>query len=366
MQNGEIWTWNLDDGSIAWKNPISDWPWGVFGPYDVESAYGFYFTMDYCGVRAIDWDTGQTVWTYKAPAAPFETPYFWDDTPTHAWHSGGLVADGRLFSFNTEHTPTQPITRGWKLHCINATTGEGIWNITLGQGVPGSRSFQGAIADGYLAHTNEYDGYMYVFGKGKSETTVTASPKTVAKGSTVLIEGTVLDQSPAQPDTPCVSEESMTTQMEYLHMQHPIDGIWHNETITGVPVTLTAIDEDGNYVDIGTTTTNGYYGTFAHAWTPSEEGIYKIIASFEGDDSYGSSGASTYVTVGPAAAAAVPIEPEPTEPEPTEPEPTEPEPTEPADPAEAPFITTEIAIILAVAVAAVIGIASYWALRKRK
>lgn len=63
-----------------------------------------------------------------------------------------------------------------------------------------------------------------------------------------------------------------------------------------------------------------------------------------------------------------PTEPEPTEPEPTEPEPTEQEPTEPepTEPSEAPFITTEVAIIVAVAVAAVIGTVAYWALRKRK
>jgi len=113
-------------------------------------------------------------------------------------------------------------------------------------------------------------------------------------------------------------------------------------------VTLTAIGSDRNYIDIGTVTTSGYYGTFGLAWTPSEEGTYEIIASFEGDDSYGSSGASTFVSVGPAAAPAVPIEPEPTE------------------PTEAPFITTEVAIIAAVAVVAVIGIVAYWALRKRK
>jgi hypothetical protein len=50
-------------------------------------------------------------------------------------------------------------------------------------------------------------------------------------------------------------------------------------------------------------------------------------------------------------------------PEPTEPEPTTPEPTEPA---EAPFITTETAIIVAVVVACIIGVAAYWALKKRK
>ena len=37
------------------------------------------------------------------------------------------------------------------------------------------------------------------------------------------------------------------------------------------------------------------------AWTPPAEGTYKIIAAFAGDDSYGSSGAQTAVTVGPAA-----------------------------------------------------------------
>jgi len=64
---------------------------------------------------------------------------------------------------------------------------------------------------------------------------------------------------------------------------------------------------------------------------------------------------------------AEPTEPtEPTEPEPTEPEPTESEPTEPEQPAEAPLITTEIAIIAAVVVVAVIGIVAFWALRKRK
>jgi hypothetical protein len=84
----------------------------------------------------------------------------------------------------------------------------------------------------------------------------------------------------------------------------PIDGIWHNETITGVPVMLTAIDPNGNAVDIGTATTNGYYGTFAKEWTPDIEGTYQIIASFIGDDSYGSSGAATAISVGATQTAA--------------------------------------------------------------
>ena len=35
------------------------------------------------------------------------------------------------------------------------------------------------------------------------------------------------------------------------------------------------------------------------AWTPPNEGTYKIIASFAGDDSYGSSASATAVSVGP-------------------------------------------------------------------
>jgi uncharacterized protein YfaS (alpha-2-macroglobulin family) len=90
--------------------------------------------------------------------------------------------------------------------------------------------------------------------------------------------------------------------MEYLHMQLPIAGIYNNVTMTGVPVKLCAIGSDGTTIDLGTTTTDAYYGTFSYTWTPDTPGTYTIIASFEGDDSYGSSCASTSLVVGAAAA----------------------------------------------------------------
>ncbi len=197
-----------------------------------------------------------------------------------------------IFTSNTEHTASQPATRGWKLHAINATDGTGVWNIT-------DNMAAGAVADGYLQANSRNSGTMYVFGKGKSTTTVTAPDTAIARGTALVIKGTVLDLSPAQPNTPAVSKGSMATQMEYLHMQKPIDGVSHNLTITGVPVLLTAIGSDGAVVDIGTVTTNGYYGTFSKSWTPPKEGDYTIIAQFAGDDSYGSSSAATAVSVGP-------------------------------------------------------------------
>ena len=133
--------------------------------------------------------------------------------------------------------------------------------------------------------------------------------------------------------------------MEYLHLQRPIGGIWGNETITGVPVTLTAIDSEGNYIDIGATTTSGYYGSFGLAWTPTTEGTYEIVASFAGDDSYGSSGASTFVTVGPAASPEGTIEPEQIT---------------------TPLISTEVAIAIAVVAVAVVAAVGFLVLRKRK
>ena len=254
------------------------------------------YRQSYAGVYAFNWTNGKIVWKYSAPAyAHFETPYIEDGQEGYAFNGGAVIADGKMYVANTEHTPTWPLTRGWGLHCINITTGELIWKIN-------NPMSQGAIADGYMTASNSWDGNMYVFGKGKSATTITAPDVVVSKGTGVVIKGTVMDQSPAQPDTPCVSKDSMTTQMEYKHLQMPIDGLWHNETITGVPVSLTAIGSDGSFTDLGTVTTDGYYGTFTKTWTPDKEDDYKIIASFAGDDSYGSSGASTSVSIGPAPA----------------------------------------------------------------
>ncbi len=296
FDDGHWHCWDLLSGKKLWVSEMSSYPWGTFGAYNVASAYGLLYWMQYDGIVAYDWETGKVAWKYEAPTNPYETPYTGGNgTTVSPFFTNAVIADGKVYSANGEHSPTTPLTRGWRLHCINATTGEGIWNIS-GGGTPG------AIADGYLTFDSRYTGYMYVFGKGLSATTVTASPKTIANGAQVLIEGTVLDQSPAQTGTPCVSKESMSTQMEYLHLQYPFDGLYHNVQMTGVPVTLTAIDSSGGVSTIGTAITNAYYGTFSYDWTPPKEDKYMITATFAGDDSYGSSGASTAISVGPAPA----------------------------------------------------------------
>jgi hypothetical protein len=304
--HGRSWVcFNGRTGQQLWTSEKTEYPWGSWWPYST-ATYPFpdgsgaeIVTGTYEGIYAFNWADGKILWHYSTEsiAVPFEGPY-----NAEPFFTGVSIADGKIYAYNGEHTPSFPRDRAWSIYCINATNGELLWKMK-------NPMTPGAIADGYLTASNPYDGYMYVFGRGPSATTVTASPKTIANGAEVLIEGTVLDQSPGQPGTPCVSKDSMETQMEYIHLQMPITGLWNNESITGVPVVLTAIDTDFNVIDIGTTTTNGYYGTFSMAWTPPKEGTYTITASFAADDSYGSSSAATAVTVGPAPA---PIEFPPT------------------------------------------------------
>jgi len=307
--DGKIHAWNSRTGQKAWDNEIADQTvWREWFSYGIQSGYGNLISNQYNGIAAYDWATGKLSWLYEAPAnfgfdTPYQGVYAFFTTPD-------VIADGKIYAYTGEHTASQPIARGWGLHAINATDGTRVWYIA-GSMTPG------AVADGYLTAANSYDGYTYYFGPGLSKTEVTAPDVAVPLGTALTIKGSVMDMSPGDqgpeqnPEAPiisvskpgtiqCVSKDSMTTLMNYVYMGRPIDGILHNETITGVPVFLTAIASDGSFVDIGTTTTNGYYGTFGVTWTPPKQGTYTIIATFAGDESYGKSEAATSVTVGPA------------------------------------------------------------------
>jgi len=176
MSNGYWLAWDLRTGNLAWKSEVTDLPWGMWWPYSVSSAYGMIIDGTYAGMYAFDWDDGSIVWKYKDPTSyDFETPYIDEEgNGVNSFNSGAFVADGKLYTLNSEHTTTEPVTRGWKIHCIDAYTGDGIWNMT------GAMS-PGAVADGYLTASSSYDGYMYIFGKGKTATTVTAPDIVIVK-----------------------------------------------------------------------------------------------------------------------------------------------------------------------------------------
>ena len=327
--------YSADNGSLLWGPTPSENPWnfyaGAGGALLTDSAaYGKLFSTGYSGiVYCYDLTTGKQLWTYSAPAG-LATPY--------GGYPLGIaaIADEKIYFAVNEHSSGAPYWKGSELHCVDVNTGDKIWTI-YAHGASSWGGYGYAVADGYLVFLNVYDMQIYCIGKGPSATTVTAPDTVVPLGSSVVIRGTVTDQTPAAKDTPAISDESMGPWMEYLYMQKPCPA-----DATGVPVTLDAFDPNNNFIHIGTVTSD-MSGMFSHMWTPDIEGKYTVIATFEGSESYYASYAETAVGVGPA-----PEEPPAEEPE------------------EAPAYTAiDLAIIAAVVVAIIIGIVNLWALRKR-
>jgi hypothetical protein len=283
--------YDIKTGLRKWISDPMDYP---FGQYIANSnggifAYGNLYTADQQGtMHAFDADTGNEVWNFSAGNSGLETPY-------GSWPmgSGPIIADGVLYCGIGEHSPTNPLMRGGRLFALNAENGTKIWEMNGWISVT-------AIADGYLVGYNLYDNRIYVIGKGPSATTVSVSPEIVTNGTSVMIKGMVTDESSGQKGTGAISDADMGEWMAYVHQQQqaPMDAV-------GVPVMLQAQGPDG-IIDIGTVTSDGY-GMFKKMWTPPDEGEYKIMATFVGTNSYGSSYSETAMGVSPAPAP----EPEP-------------------------------------------------------
>ncbi|TRZ48488.1 MAG: hypothetical protein D4S01_10210 [Dehalococcoidia bacterium] len=379
----QFWGLNLTNGQQIW-GPTAPAP--AMDVYRVFTYIyqGKLFSCGFGGVLiAYNITTGEQVWNYTAQQVGYESPY--GNYPINI----AAIADGKIYAISGEHSITQPMWRGSYLRCINASNGAELWKI-LQFGADGGASLNGVyvyMADGYVVGLNQYDSQIYCYGKGPSAITVEAPLAAITLGSSVVIRGTVTDQCAGAKKiaekvgftngVPVVSDESMEAWMEYLYEQQGMP-----TNATGVEVVLETLDPNGNFYKIDRTTSDES-GLYSIMWEPPVPGKYTIIATFEGSKSYYGSCAKTAMGVEEAASPAQPIEPEPIEPEPTEPEPTEPEPTEPeptepeptepeptepepTEQAEAPFITTEVAIIAAVVIASIIGIISFWKLRKRK
>lgn len=328
--------------------------WGMYQPYaDTSYGYGKLYAGGYDGtVHCYDLQTGQNLWNYYFGSSGFETPYGTYPLKDNAF----TVADGKVFVVTNEHSPNTPYFHGWRIHVIDANTGAPVWNM----------SFMGLapiIADGYALTLNYFDNRIYCFGIGPSATTVTASPKVSTVGSSVLIEGTVTDQSPGAKGTPAIADECMSAWMEHLYQQRPAP-----ENAKGVPVKLIAYDPNGNIQDIGTVTTDAG-GLFKKLWTPPVPGEYTIVAFFEGSASYGASEARTAigVVVAPSpepteTSVPVPATPTPTVPTAT---PTSPSPSVVPEPEATP--SNDIYIIGAALIAVIaVALVATLLLRKRK
>ncbi|MGF3521494.1 MAG: PQQ-binding-like beta-propeller repeat protein [Candidatus Bathyarchaeia archaeon] len=362
--------YSLDTGRLLWgptNIPLRAYQYygsGEGGGQRGAVAYGNLYVQGFGGeLLCINTANGNLVWKYNNTNSGMDTP--WGLRPIFI----AAIADGKVYAFNNEHSPNDPLYRGNSIYCIDAFTGEEIYKMLSWSGQTGGTGTSTAVlADGVLVYYNYYDNSLYAIGKGPSAITVDAPATVIAKGESIVVRGTVSDQSAgakakvasgAFSMVPAMSDQSQAAWMEYVYMQKP-----KPTNATGVTVKLTAIDPNGNLINIGTAISdiNGKYGL---VWTPEIEGIYQVIATFEGSNSYYGSTDSTYIAVGPAPS------PQPTAAPTASPIPTVvPTPTPTVSPSVAPLPeaqpTTDTYIIVAAAVIVIVVVAVAAVLLKKR
>ncbi len=275
--------------------------------------------------------TGALNWEYHTPAAGKESPYGHNSLWTF---TVGSIADGKLF-VPEGHMYSPPLYHGAQQLALNLTTGEVVWSIDAFDVTSGP-----AISDGIMTTLNAYDNQIYAYGKGPTKLTVTAPDAAYPLGTPMIVRGTVTDISAGSQQQavaanfpnglPCISDESMSDWMEYVYMQQP-----KPTNATGVKVTISVLDPNGNLYDVGTATSTTE-GTFGLMFDPPVPGDYTIYATFVGSESYYSSSAATYMHVTEAPTAT-------------------PEPTPvPQAPVETYFTASTIAIIVAIAIVGIL------------
>ena len=301
--NHESLTWsayNALTGQMVWtSDPYVSPPWAYFVNYKPIIAYGMLYASDFGGqVHAYNITTGKQVWQFSTGSAGYDTPYgIWPLVHVEAVGGGEVFVAGG-------HTYSPPMFIGAQVYAINATTGALVWSDSSFDDSNGASAL---LADGIFLKPNAYNNVLYAYGQGQTATTLSAPQDAQTLGSTVLLQGTVTDQSSGNTclgipaaGTPAISDASMTQWMDYLYDQQP-----EPMNATGVQVTLSVLDSNNNKYDIGTTVSD-INGKFALDWTPTVPGIYMITATFAGSNSYFGSSAETAVTVQTVSATVTP------------------------------------------------------------
>jgi hypothetical protein len=235
-------------------------------------------------IQAYNVTTGALLWKYEVKDLFHENPVG-VNWPLRA--PTAIIADGKIYGGYGEHSPNQPLPRGAPFFCLNESTGESIWQQFM---VVSSYSYTPAIGDSIIATLNSYDNQIYTIGKGPSTITVQAPLSSNEIGKSLVIQGSVMDNSPGVKQAglelrfpngvPVASDASMSEWMRYVYMQFA-----KPSNATGVEVSIDVIDSNGNYRNIGTTTSDSS-GDFSFAWKPDISGKYTVIATFAGSKSY--------------------------------------------------------------------------------
>jgi hypothetical protein len=315
---GKVWVYSLTTGQQIWTYTITS-PWLYYGT-SLTVHNGKAYTIGTTGILdCLNATTGAFLWNWTAQSvgyledeglqyAPLSLAFFVDDPLT-----------GREKVYLHASTgwagQTSPIRRNSFIFCIDTSTGEMLWRLTAYPNYANNGLSRVVISEGRIIYLDNHDNQIYCIGKGPSATTVLAPQTVPALGSSVMITGTVTDQSPSGrinaagsldftlKGTPAISDADQEDWMEYLFQQRPFPA-----NAKGVNVTLDALDPNGNFVHIGDVTSD-ITGAYGMAFTPEVPGTYQIIATFAGSAAYGPSFAQTYMHVDEAPPATPPPEP---------------------------------------------------------
>jgi outer membrane protein assembly factor BamB len=327
--------WDLSNGNHLWTaNPLVC-EWDTLRR-DTLNAYGNLYAAGYDGiVYCVDDKTGKLLWTYGNGGEGNTTSSGSDTVYGHYPTFIDVIADGKVYTGTTEHSPDQPLYKGGVFRCLNATTGEELWQMDgMGSGMYIGQN--DLVADGCFVYLNIYDMQVYSVGKGASKLTVDAPSAAVTQGQSLVVRGTVTDisagttqeeQAARFPNgVPCVSDASQREWMEYVYQQQDKPA-----NATGVPINIAVIDANGNYRSIGTAVSDSS-GAYSLQWTPDISGKYTVVATFAGTNAYYGSSAETAFAADNAPEAATP------------------QPTQPASMADLYFVPGIIGVIIAILV----------------
>jgi hypothetical protein len=296
LVNNKVDAFNVRTGEKLWSTTLASHSgdtdiYNIFG-YKGAGANGLFIVFGLGGdIWAFNAKSGEQLWYTNTTALigdpGIETPYgIW---PLWVFSPQAFTTDVAYLTIGHEYNP--PLFHGAQILAINMTDGSLIWS-QLGTHI---RSV--AIANGVLLSLNAYDNQIYAFGKGPTSVTIEAPSVGVTTATPIRITGTVMDVSAGVEQSeiaknfpnglPCVSDASQSKWMEHVYQNQPVPA-----DVTGVPITIAVVDSNGNYREIGVTTSTPS-GTFGFTWTPDIPGDYILYASFAGSNSYWPASAQT-------------------------------------------------------------------------
>jgi len=301
----EYYCFSTDTGKYMWGPAEPEYYMNYYGWTELLERPPFiwdgklYSTGAGGHIYCYDLTDGHVLWTYVADD-PYQEYLF----ANNWWQFFLFITDGKLYSAHMEHSAIEPMPRGAPFLCLDAQTGDLIWEA---DGLFRSTRWggRGIIGDSVMVGFDTYDNRIYAVGKGPSQTTVFIQNDVITQGNSVMIKGKVTDVSPGTEDiklklrfpngVPAVADESMSEWMLHVYKQFeaPAD-------VKGVEVLLLVEDPNGEWYSTYVTADNT--GAFSHMWAPSIVGEYKVTAVFESSKSYYTSFATTAFGVNQAPA----------------------------------------------------------------